>query len=929
MSSHSMLKEVLVKPMPFNLSAVTAAPDAVNSRMLQHKAIIEAFGITSLSGLGTLTIRGNVIPQAGLTRPEPNVLGAETMFQSAFRADSMVQGLQRFVPAGGRAQLLKAIPFPTQGTAIPTIPVIPSPIVGPVSPVRNPFESLTETAASNIKPRTTAFSSEPLSDAASSAAMRSLTTVPVNSAYWAAQEVHLADNTTVILKNPQKYLIILAEKITVGKNVTFTWERPLIQKPAKRTKLSPPADRPMSTTLSGVTGVDGLPGVMGEPGWDGTDGPELEVWVLEMNGRPAFDLRGQDGTSGGDGQDGQAGGRGSKGRTGIKDGAGLWCASGAGAGGNGGRGGAAGRGGQGGEGGRGGKLSLYAPQAVINSYLQGFYVTVDGGEGGPGGIPGVPGPGGPGGAVGATVKAAFEECGPKNGRSAGQPGAQGTAGIAGPPGKDGGPQGEPVSMKVIDADEFRRKLLVPAIFSTAPTSAYIDDTVELDGKRFTKTDVVLVGGVQAQTLVYSDTKMQFKVPSLAGGSHSVQVRQSDNTLSNRGTIYVLPKLVSAKQSRVRPGGKVQLIGSGFTEKAMVKVDGLDMPDVHVLSPSQLEFTLVRPADVQPNPSGEKIRVKVMLPDGISTNDIVLVLETFHMLVIGDSIQWGQGLLEQEKFHSLVASAVQVREGGIGFYKTVLAHSGAIIGAGVTDIHPSLPGEVPTKFPTVLQQVDLFTDLPDHVDLVLVDGGMNDIDIRNVLNPHGPDLTPMAKQFFFDDMKTLLKKVGEKFKNARIIVTGYYQILSEHSNLLAVEAMLIALGVGVAGPGGGIVLGGIGALELNQIINRCKQVHDLSRKHLQEAVNAVNAMPVPVGGNRIFLADPNLGTSHAALTSDPYVYGIHPNLAPEDVHVAPSRNIECIAANQDGIDLEICRVASVGHPNPKGARAYADAIIPLL
>ncbi|MCQ6559353.1 SGNH/GDSL hydrolase family protein [Paenibacillus mendelii] len=894
--------------------------------MLQHKAIMEAFGITSLSGLGTLTIRGNVVPQAGLTRPEPNVLGAETIFQSAFRGTSMVQGLLRFEPAGGRAQLIKAIPFPAQGTAIPTIPAIPSPIVRPVSHVSNPFGSLTETATSNIKPSTTAFTYEPLSDAAS-IAKRSLTTVPVHTAYWAAQEVHLADNTTVILKNPQKYLVILAEKITVGNNVTFTWERPPIQKPAKRKKLSPPADRSMSTTLSGITGTDGLPGVKGEPGWDGTDGPELEVWVLEMNGRPAFDLRGQDGTAGGDGQDGQAGGRGSKGRTGIKDGAGLWCASGAGAGGNGGRGGSAGGGGEGGEGGRGGKLSLYAPQAVINSYLQGFYVTVDGGEGGPGGIPGVPGPGGPGGAVGASVKAAFEECGPKNGRSAGQPGTQGTAGIAGPPGKDGDRQGEPVSMKVIDADEFRRKLLEPAIFSTAPTSAYIDDTVELDGKRFTKTDVALVGGVQAQTLVYSDTKMQFKVPSLAGGSHSVQVRQSDNTLSNRGTIYVLPKLVSAQQSRVRPGGKVRLVGSGFAGKAMVKVDDLDMPDVNVQSPTQLEFTLVRPADVQPNPSGEKIRVRVMLPDGTPSNEIELVLETFHMLVIGDSIQWGQGLLEQEKFHSLVASAVQVREGGIGFYKTVLAHSGAIIGAGVTNIQPSLPGEVPTSFPTVLQQVDLFTDLPDHVDLVLMDGGMNDIDIRNVLNPHGPDLTPMAKQFFLNDMITLLKKVGDKFKNAKIIVTGYYQIISEHSNLLAVEAMLIALGVGVAGPGGGIVMGAIGALELNQITNRCKQVYDESRKHLREAVNAVNAMPE--GGNRIFFADPNYGTSRAALTSDPFVYGIHPNLSPEDVHVAPSRNVECTAANQNGIELEICRVASVGHPNPKGARAYADAIMPLL
>jgi len=62
-----------------------------------------------------------------------------------------------------------------------------------------------------------------------------------------------------------------------------------------------------------------------------------------MIGRPAFDLRGQDGTTGGAGQDG-------------------------------------GNAGQGGDGGHGGKLSIYAPQAVINKYLKSFYITVDGGR---------------------------------------------------------------------------------------------------------------------------------------------------------------------------------------------------------------------------------------------------------------------------------------------------------------------------------------------------------------------------------------------------------------------------------------------------------------------------------------------------------------------------------------------------------------------
>ncbi|WP_394138412.1 hypothetical protein [Cytobacillus oceanisediminis] len=98
------------------------------------------------------------------------------------------------------------------------------------------------------------------------------------------------------------------------------------------------------------------------------------------------------------------------------------------------------------------------------------------------------------------------------------------------------------------------------------------------------------------------------------------------------------------------------------------------------------------------------------------------------------------MMEHEKFHSLVAAAVQTRAGGIGFYKEVFAHSGAIIGADNTEVHPRLPGEVPSKFPTILQQVDMFTGLEDFVDLILLDSGFNDIEITNVLNQLTP--TPL-------------------------------------------------------------------------------------------------------------------------------------------------------------------------------------------
>ncbi|MGM0880101.1 MAG: IPT/TIG domain-containing protein [Bacillota bacterium] len=895
---------LLIKPTAVNPAQFLTAADVVQSKLNQHKAVLESLGITNLSGLGKLNIQGSVVPQPGVTKPGANLYGAETLFQSAFTVQPQAQDSIKLVPVGGKAVLLNAIPLPQKSVASPTIPKVPA--IPKIPAIPRPYPSF------------------PYRNIATGGATTSAATLQIDTAYWVAQEINLESNTTVVLKNPQKYLILIAEKISVGTNVTFTWERPDIRKPVKRAKLSDPPARSISNTLSGVTGIDGIAGVKGEPGLDGTHAPELEVWTLELNGRPTFDLRGQDGTEGGDGQDGQNGGRGSKGKTAVKDNWGF-CKSGAGAGGNGGRGGAAGHGGEGGDGGRGGKFSLYAPQSVLSSYTQGFYVTVDGGRGGSGGSAGVPGAGGEGGAVGDSVKT-IGDCGPGP-RASGQSGASGTAGATGYRGADGNQQGEPISFKVIDADEFQRKLLEPAIISTSPVSAFSGDKVTVYGSRFSKNDIALVGGTAAQTLVYSDTQLQLTVPSLSGGSHPVQVQQSDGTLSNRGSLYVLPQLIAAGQSRIRPGEKVQLSGSGFAEGIMVKVNDQNMPSVRFISPTQLEFTLLRPVEIEENSSGEQVRVQVMLSDGTPSNGIELVMDTFHLLVLGDSILWGQGLLESEKFHSLVGTAVQAKQGGIGFYKTVLAHSGATIGAEDTAVHPRLPGEVPTSYPTIMQQVDEFAGIDDYVDLVLLDGGMNDIGITTALNPLGPDLAPLTKKFFLDDMVTLLTKVAGRFKKAKIIVTGYYQPVSEDSNLTAVELFLIALGVRLGGAAGGAAGGVLGALELQKVIDRSRQLLNESRMHIQDAIDLVNA--TPDGGNRILFADPNYGKAHAALTSDPYLYGINLNFTPEDGNVAPSRLVDCVATNQEGIQYELCRVASVGHPNPKGAEAYANAIVPLL
>ncbi|GEC87710.1 IPT/TIG domain-containing protein [Brevibacillus brevis] len=871
-----------ITTMAVNPASFQAAPQMVQDRMTYHKAVLESFGITSLSSLGALKIRGTIVPQSGLTKPTPTLVSGNTMIQSAYRIDS-AKSTPMLQMLSGKAELLQAIPFPKKMTATLAVP----------SPA----------SALNIS---------------------------VDTAYWAASEIYIEDGTNVILKYPQRYLIIIAEKLTVGQNVTFTWERPYRYVPAKRQKPATPPDAPMSSTLSGIPGTPGTAGLPGDRGFDGAAAPELELWVLDMAGRPHFDLKGQDGTQGGPGQDGGDGGRGGKGKPAELDWAGF-CKAGAGAGGNGGRGGAAGYGGPGGNGGAGGRLTLYAPQTIIQNYSQGFAITIEGGSPGAGGIPGNPGAGGPGGAVGDSKNAKFgTACGPGP-RTAGQPGAQGSYADAGRAGYAGGRLSDPVSFRAIDADEFRRKLLEPSISHVSPLYAFAGDTVTLEGSRYTKTDVVLIDGAETKTQIVSDTMLHFVLPFVTGGSHMLQVRQSDMTLSTKASIYVNPKVISAQQenqvkTRVRPGQKVIVNGSGFSEGTLVLVNNQEMPDVRILSSTQMEFTLIRPAEVESNPAGEQVTLKVRLSDGTPSNEIPLTLETFHMLVMGDSVSWGQGLQEHEKFYSIVGAAVQAREGNIKQYTQVLAHSGAIIGEGKDDVVAPVDGEVPKSFPTILQQCAFFKGEPDLVDLILLDGGMNDVDVRTVLNPfHPADLGKLHYDYFYESMKKLLVEVTNKFTQAKVIVTGYYPPVSEKSDMTAVEALLIGVGAIVGGVGGGAAGGILGLAELEKVYKRCAQLEAESKLYLRKAIDERNA---ELGQQRIFFADPNFGPEHAALTDDPYVFGINLDLTPQDL-IAAERLVSCTEAGCTGLDFEICKRASIGHPNQKGAQAYANAILPLL
>ena len=181
---------------------------------------------------------------------------------------------------------------------------------------------------------------------------------------------------------------------------------------------------------------------------------------------------------------------------------------------------------------------------------------------------------------------------------------------------------------------------------------------------------------------------------------------------------------------------------------------------------------------------------------------------FRMLVLGDSVMWGQGLEDDHKFSFKIKEWICAqRNGGVCQNQDdvqihVEAHSGAVLAQPSKDDQIKkeerftrlkdplrYPGEVPSDYPTVWGEVDLArryyveNSIPlAEVDLILVNGGINDMGAARILAPRpieflAGDLKKFARKYCEADMKLLLEKLANTFPRALIVVPGYFPLVS--------------------------------------------------------------------------------------------------------------------------------------------------------
>jgi hypothetical protein len=282
-----------------------------------------------------------------------------------------------------------------------------------------------------------------------------------------------------------------------------------------------------------------------------------------------------------------------------------------------------------------------------------------------------------------------------------------------------------------------------------------------------------------------------------------------------------------------------------------------------------------------------------------------------------------------------------------------AHSGAVIGSvgdSSVDPMPPLDGEVSRGVPSINGQIDhalrSYAD-PGVVDLVIVDGCINDLDARRLLNAANPTsgIVDLAQQKCGPPVEALLTRIAASFSNAHVVVTGYYPILSEKTaNDFFMRALAKRLYTG-SDPMNDKQL-------RTRLIDISREWYLASNRMLAAATQKVDA-ELAAKGSRQRTAFAELGflPEHSFAAPQSRLWGFDASALRKLLVILTlgrvtlktnderrnQRGTSCketyrskpgeTKEQKNGREARLlqCRVAAIGHPNRRGAQMYAEAI----
>ena len=326
----------------------------------------------------------------------------------------------------------------------------------------------------------------------------------------------------------------------------------------------------------------------------------------------------------------------------------------------------------------------------------------------------------------------------------------------------------------------------------------------------------------------------------------------------------------------------------------------------------------------------------------------------NMLVLGDSIIWGQGLKAEHKSWYQVKLWLEANTGRTVVEK-VEAHSGAVIErSSLTDNLTATNPEVNVGLPTVHDEIDdalRFYGDGARVNLVLLSGCGSDVGAQNLLSASGSEeIYRLTEAKCSSPMERLLRRITTSFPSAEVIVTGYYPFFSEQTRndfiMKALTRKFFKTNPGAPKMSSREVL--------ERLTANSKEWYQASNKALAEAVRKVNA---ELGGERgrVMFARIEFSPDYSFAARRTRLWGLNRSpfrmalvvlsfgkiLLPSNDEVRRQRAASCdeVYKRQPNETPEqkkerqnghmLCRYAALGHPNREGALLYADAITNLL
>lgn len=334
----------------------------------------------------------------------------------------------------------------------------------------------------------------------------------------------------------------------------------------------------------------------------------------------------------------------------------------------------------------------------------------------------------------------------------------------------------------------------------------------------------------------------------------------------------------------------------------------------------------------------------------------------RLVAVGDSVMWGQGLGHEQRFAHRVAKALEGQGYDISWDRLFLdlpirepdgmlsvsgpdfkAHSGAIIGELDANEDP-VPGNVRARFgeisspgPTVLEQLHGIED-GDDVDLVLMTGGGNDIEFSDSYDSRNDyaELRQRVATLVPRRVPTMLEQARRRCPNATLVLAGYYIPVSVDSGF--VERQRDGASGAVT-----ILTGGLNLLVIEGLhLEHGADMETWARSNQRGYVEMLYWMTRAIFRfNRDTAGAPALFVStgwRSANAADARNALVYPTDAPliDGVPLYPPS--QCPPdASRSMHDLRLAEVARLGieedifhpstfHPNPEGARRYAERIL---